>query len=118
MVREALPGYILHGLKGSFIKAKTDVQETMLQQGLTPGGEDWGREPETEKGLLHTEINGEVTRKYIESERGNYGEYYDAVYESIRNNKPVPVTGEEALQVIKVIEAAYQSNNEQRLITL
>ena len=118
VVREALPGYILHGLKGSFIKAKTDVQEMMLQKGLAPGGDDWGKEPETEKGLLHTDINGEVSRKYIASERGNYGDYYDAVYESIRHNTAVPVSGEEGLQVIKVIEAAYESNREQRLIEL
>ncbi|MEO6894989.1 MAG: Gfo/Idh/MocA family oxidoreductase, partial [Ginsengibacter sp.] len=67
-VREALPGYIIHGLKGSFIKPKTDVQETLLQAGNIPGGQDWGTEPETEKGLLHTEINGQVVRKYIDSE--------------------------------------------------
>ena len=35
VVREALPGYILHGLKGSFIKPKTDVQENMLLAGET-----------------------------------------------------------------------------------
>ena len=45
VVREALPGYIFHGLKGSFIKAKTDVQETMLKEGNIPGGKDWGIEP-------------------------------------------------------------------------
>jgi predicted dehydrogenase len=39
-VREALPGYIFHGTKGSFIKTKTDVQEMMLQAGKVPGSED------------------------------------------------------------------------------
>jgi scyllo-inositol 2-dehydrogenase (NADP+) len=112
VVREALPGYILHGLKGSFIKAKTDVQEITLQKGIIPGGSDWGKEPETEKGLLHTEINGEIIREYIQSEQGNYGEYYEAVYESIRNNKPIPVTAEQGLDVIRIIEAAFRSNEE------
>jgi predicted dehydrogenase len=47
-VREALPGYIFHGLKGSFIKPKTDVQEEMLQAGKIPGSSDWGTEPESQ----------------------------------------------------------------------
>lgn len=118
IVREALPGYILHGLKGSFIKPKTDVQETMLQQGVMPDGEDWGTEPETEKGLLHTEINGKVTREYIPSFRGNYNEYYNAIYESIRNNKLLPVTAEEGMEVVQIIEAAFESSNAQRVIDL
>ena len=57
-VREALPGYIFHGLKGSFIKPKTDVQEALLQAGETPGKSDWGTEPDSEMGLLHTEKEG------------------------------------------------------------
>ena len=118
VVREALPGYILHGLKGSFIKAKTDVQETMLQKGFSPGGNDWGIEPEIEKGLLHTEINGKIIREYIESEQGNYGEYYDAIYGAIRDDEPLPVKAEEGLRVIQIIEAAYESDKAQRAVVL
>jgi predicted dehydrogenase len=118
IVREALPGYILHGLKGSFIKAKTDVQETMLQQGVIPGKEDWGTEPESEKGLLHTEINGEVIRKYITSEQGNYNDYYNAIYETIRNHQPLPVTSEEGTGVVKIIIAAFESSRIQSIVEL
>lgn len=118
VVREALPGYILHGLKGSFIKAKTDVQETMLQAGHLPGGKDWGTEPESEKGLLHTEKDGKITREYVQSEQGNYDDYYTALYEAIRNNKPLPVTAEEGANVIKIIETAFNSSKEERVIRL
>jgi len=117
-VREALPGYIIHGLKGSFIKPKTDVQEALLQAGNIPGGEDWGREPQTEKGLLHTEIDGLEERKYIDSEQGNYDDYYSGIYEAIRNNKPVPVTAEEGMNVIRIIEAAFESSKAQKVIQL
>ena len=117
-VREALPGYIIHGLKGSFIKPKTDVQEALLQAGSIPGGADWGREPETEKGLLHTEIDGVEERKYIDSEQGNYDDYYSGIYEAIRNNKPVPVTAEEGMNVIRVIEAAFESSKAQKVVQL
>jgi len=116
VVREALPGYILHGLKGSFIKAKTDVQETMLQAGNMPGGKDWGIEPESEKGLLHTEKDGKIIREYVQSEQGNYDDYYTAIYEAIRNNKPLPVTAEEGANVIKIIETAFNSSKEGKVI--
>jgi len=46
IVREALPAYILHGMKGSFIKTKSDVQETQLQKEISPSAPDWGSEPE------------------------------------------------------------------------
>ncbi len=116
-VREPLPGYVLHGSKGSFIKPKTNVQEIALQAGSLPGIENWGVEPESERGLLHTESEGKIIRKYIESERGNYAEYYEGIYESITNDRGVPVTAEEGLDVIRIIEAAFESNKLQQVVT-
>lgn len=117
-VREALPGYIIHGSKGSFIKPKTDVQEVQLQAGLLPSDTDFGIEPETEQGLLHTELNGEIIKKYIPSLKGNYMTYYEGIYQAIRNNAPVPVTAEDGKKVIIIIEAAFKSNKEKRVIDL
>ena len=117
-VREPLPGYVFHGTKGSFIKPKTDVQETDLQAHKEPGGDDWGIEPETQKGFLHTEADGKIIKGYVDSMRGNYGEYYNGIYDAMRNNKEVPVTAEDGMKVIKLIEAAYQSNKERRVIDL
>ena len=118
VVRETLPGYVVHGLKGSFIKPKTNIQEEMLQAGKIPGATDWGTEPESERGLLNAEINGREVREYIESEKGNYNEYYDGVYEAIRNNKTVPVTAEDGVKVIKIIEVAYKSNATKKVVDL
>ncbi len=118
LVREPLPGYILHGSKGSFIKPKTNTQEVMLQKGNAPGNADWGIEPESERGLLHTEKNGLVIREYIPSESGNYGDYYNDIYEAIRNNKPIPVTPEEGLNVIRIIEAAFKSDKSKHIVEL
>ena len=106
-VREPLPGYVLHGSKGSFIKPKTNVQEIALQAGEVPGGKDWGSEPESERGLLHTDNKGKIIREYIKSERGDYGEYYKAIFDAIRNHEVVPVTSKEALDVIKIIAVSY-----------
>ncbi|HEU0064570.1 MAG TPA: Gfo/Idh/MocA family oxidoreductase, partial [Flavisolibacter sp.] len=96
--------------------AKTDVQEAMLQANVSPASTEWGIEPESEKGLLHTEIDGKIIREYIPSLRGNYGDYYQQVYKSIRENQPVPVSGNDGLNVIRIIEKAFESNNEKRVI--
>jgi predicted dehydrogenase len=118
VVREPIPGYVLHGTKGSFIKPKTDVQEGMLEAGQLPGSDAWGIEPASERGLLHTEKEGRIIRDLIESPRGNYGEYYDGMYEAIRNNKTLPVTAPDALNVIRIIEAAYESSHTKKVIDL
>jgi len=115
-VREALPGYVLHGSKGSFIKPRTDVQEAMLQAGKIPGSPDWGTESESEKGLLHTERAGKETREYLPSMKGNYMEFYDGMYNAIRNYEPVPVAPEDGLRVIRVIETAYESSQKKKVI--
>ena len=118
LVREQLPAYILHGKKGSFIKAKTDVQEVALQAGKTPDAPDWGKEPENEQGLLHTEKNGQIIREYISSSPGNYMEYYDGIYKAMRLHQQLPVTAEEGLDVIRIITTAHKSSRQKMVIEL
>ncbi len=118
VVREALPSYVFHGTKGSFIKARTDVQEVMLQESKIPGGPEWGVEPESEMGLLHTEKDGKIIREYVPSLKGNYGDYYDDVYRSIREGAPLTVTAEQGLNIIRIIEAAYESNREKKVVAI
>jgi len=118
MVREPLPAYVLHGRKGSFIKAKTDVQEVALQSGKVPNTPDWGTEPENEKGFLHTEKDGKIIKEYIPSQQGNYMQYYNGIYKALRKQQPLPVTAEEGLNVIRIIRAAYKSNEQKKVIEL
>jgi predicted dehydrogenase len=116
VVREPLPSYILHGTKGSFIKARTDVQEQDLLAGILPNTPDWGKELETERGLLHAEINGKIVKEHLAATNGNYMEYYDGIYNAITTGTPLPVTAQEGKNVIEVIEKAYESNREKRVI--
>lgn len=115
-VREAIPAFVLHGSEGSLIKSRADVQENDLIAGKMPGSDNWGIEPESEKGFLHTEKNNEVIKEFIPAPQGNYMEYFDQMHKAIRFDEPVPVTAEEGLEVIKVIEAALKSNRERRVI--
>lgn len=117
-VRESLPGFVVHGEKGSFLKGRTDIQETELQAGKVPGGADWGKEPENEEGLLHTEKDGAIIRKHVPSLQGNYYDYYEGIYQAIRNEQPLPVTAQEGINVMRIIDAAIQSCTEKRVIDL
>jgi predicted dehydrogenase len=94
------------------------VQEKALLQNILPESPGWGVEPGTEKGLLHTEINGKVIREQVPSLTGNYMEYYNSIYEALRNNKDAPVAPLDGLQVIRIIEAAFESNVKRAVVPL
>lgn len=117
-VREPLPGYILHGKKGSFIKSKADVQEADLQAGKSPDSKNWGKEPVTEQGLLHIEKDGKTIKQSIPTLTGNYMEYFDTIFDAIRHNTRLSVKAEDAMMVIAIIEAALKSNEEHKVIEL
>ena len=118
LVKELGPRYILHGTLGSFIKHGLDPQEEALRKGQAPGETDWGKESHEWWGLLNTEVNGTQRRVIVETKPGNYGAFYDDVYDCIVHRTNPPVKPEEALNVIRIIEAAKKSNDERRTIPL
>ena len=77
---------------------------------LLPVGEDWGKEPDESYGILHTELNGNVVRKKIPSKKGNYGQYYKNVYDTIVNDAPLLEKPEHGYNTIKIIELAQESS--------
>jgi scyllo-inositol 2-dehydrogenase (NADP+) len=119
LAKEPVPSFILHGVQGSFLKPRTDVQEMDLQNGKKPGAKDWGKEPEEEKGFIHYELqDGTVVKEKIISEKGNYMDYFDGIYKAIVENAPLPVTAEEGLLVMNIIDAAIESNKHKKLIEI
>ncbi|MGK2862335.1 MAG: Gfo/Idh/MocA family oxidoreductase [Chitinophagaceae bacterium] len=116
--RETVPGYMLHGMKGSFLQKRSDMQEEQLLSGTVPSLETWCPAPSQPDGLLHTEINGELVYKQLTSEPGNYMGYYDDLYRSLTGQGLNPVPPEDGLKTIRIIEAAIQSAGEGRLIKL
>jgi predicted dehydrogenase len=118
IAREPLPSYILHGMKGSFIQQRSDLQEIQLNAGAVPSLQSWCPPPASPDGLLHTEINGEVVRKELTSTPGNYMIYYDDVYKALTGQAPNPVPPEDGIKTIKIIEAALKSSSEGKVIYL
>ena len=108
--KEPLPGYIVNGTRGSFIKSRADVQESLLLAGLQPLAANWGTEPAGEEGILHYEKNGIVVKEKIASEKGSYGDFYTLLHLAIREDKAVPVSCDEAIHVMQLIELAVESN--------
>ncbi len=115
-VREAPPSFIVHGTRGSFLKKRSDVQEANLLAGMKPNIIDWGAEPEGTWGLLHMENNGKVVREYVPSLPGNYYDYYDGVYKSLKSGVSMPVTADDGIDVMCVLIGTLKSHEEKRII--
>jgi predicted dehydrogenase len=104
----------LHGTKGSFIKTRSDRQELDLDKGHVPMGENWGVDAPSEYGILHVD-GGSPER--VPSEKGNYMAFYENVFQSLRNEIAPAVPGEDGIASMRVIDAAYESAINQKLIT-
>ena len=112
------PTFQIHGTKGSFVKYGLDVQEALLDAGAIPQGDDWGREPENIWGTINTEYKGVKIQGKIESEHGDYRDYFANLRDAIWGKAEIEVKPEEARNVIRIIELAYQSNAEKRTVEL
>lgn len=110
------PVYLLHGMQGSYIKYGLDPQEECLKAGQLPTAENWGKD--SRDGNVTLSQNGELIVKPLETEQGNYGMYYCAIREAINNAAPNPVTAEEAILVMKLIEAGIESAKTQHTVEL
>ena len=117
-VKEPVPSYILHGEKGSFIKNRGDVQEEDLKLGKSPNIDNWGAELTENFGVLNAEIDGKWTRKKVPTLNGNYYYFFDELYNAVVFDKKIPVTATDGLNVMKIIDAATESNIQSKKINL
>lgn len=116
IARESTFAYTIHGMKGSFLQHRSDMQEQQLQLGVKPSLDSWCPDPPSPDGLLHTEMNGEVIRKETTSSPGNYMGYYDDVYKALTGQGPNPVPAADGIKNTRIIEAALQSVAEGKVI--
>ncbi|CAH0163583.1 scyllo-inositol 2-dehydrogenase (NADP(+)) [Peribacillus sp. Bi96] len=110
------PRFQVHGSKGSFIKYGLDCQEAALSEGKKPLDDSWGADDPEFYGHLVT-IEGEnETHETIQTQHGSYLTYYQEVAESILNGKKAPVTAQEGLSVIRIIDAAFESSKGKKAV--
>ena len=110
MVKNPGPRFIIHGIKGSFIKYGIDPQEQDLVKGLMPDTDDWGTENSENGGIISTVIDGLHFDGRIETVPGCYHKFYKNVYDVFVNDQEMAVKPEEARNVIGIIELAFESN--------
>ena len=116
IVLGAGPKYMVHGSKGSYIKYGIDCQESALRAGEQLTSEHWGQDdPDCYGQLTLVEDNRTVVQR-VKTTPGAYLTFYKDVYSHIRQGAPAPVSGEEGLRTIQVIQAALQSNAEKRRV--
>jgi scyllo-inositol 2-dehydrogenase (NADP+) len=106
LTAQPMPAFVLHGTKGTYIKDRVDVQELQLDQNILPTDANYGIEDPGVEGKLTTiNADGSKNVKTIPSLKGDYTGLFEAVYQSIRNNKPYPVTEENILCQMELLEA-------------
>lgn len=115
LVREPGPRYLVHGTDGSFIKYGEDPQEAKLRAGAMPS-ETLGVEPESIYGLLVTEQDGKIVKETYPSLKGDYGLFYEDLYNTITAGAPLVVKPEQAYNVIRIIELANESSGHKKTV--
>ncbi|MGN6208997.1 oxidoreductase [Asticcacaulis sp.] len=112
-----IPGPALEaqGAHGAFVKFGMDTQEEMLKAGRVPGDTGWGIDPVMG---IFTPVAGEIAgqSQEVTATPGNYLAYYEAIADTISRNAPNPVTGEDALKVMKLLELGFVSAREGRKV--
>lgn len=104
LVADAQAGIVVHGTKGSFIKEFCDEQENQLIEGLLPTASNFGEEKPNKQGkLTYINENNEAVIENIPSIKGNFNGLFDALYESIRNNKAFLIDNEEITEQLKLL---------------
>lgn len=107
-----IPRFMILGEKGSYSKYGLDVQEKAFKAGQIPEGINWGLEDAAAWGKLHLE-KGTIS---CPTERGDYRIFYQNIADAIHGKSLPDVKMQEAIDVLKIIEAAFLSNREDRRI--
>jgi len=118
LVLDPGPRYTIHGEYGTFYKSGLDGQEDLLKAGNLPEGEDWGKEDADWWGTLVYNENDEQVEELVETLPGDYRIFYTNIFDALRKNKELLVKPEEALEVLKIMEACVKSNAEKRTVFL
>jgi scyllo-inositol 2-dehydrogenase (NADP+) len=103
------PRLRLLGLRGTYEKWGLDPQEDALRAGSRPGSAMWGLEPRDRWGHLSTDLNGLHFDGPIETLPGSYEQFYTLLRNALLSGSPPPVNPQDALETLRVIEAARES---------
>ncbi|MFM2475725.1 oxidoreductase [Celerinatantimonas sp. MCCC 1A17872] len=101
----------LEGEQGSYVKYGVDPQENQLKAGIVDTSST--QQPGAEVGMLYTE-QGETQ---IANIQGGYHHFYRQLAQALLYNAPLPISAEQALDTIRVIQLAEQSQAQQQTLS-
>ncbi len=109
LVADPGPAFVLHGTLGSYRKDRTDPQEAQLLAGMKPDNPAYGRERVADQaGRLvladpagHNHLLPPVADAAAPS---TYLGLFEAVYQTIRNDQPYPITDEQLAWQLEMLE--------------
>lgn len=106
LVVEQQPAFVINGTKGSYFKHRSDIQETQLLKNMNPDDPLYGIELPGKEGILSTiDAGGQITKTSIPPGKASYLNLFEAVYQTIRANKPYPVQQEQIIRQITILES-------------
>lgn len=103
---EPVPSLIAHGSLGSYLKNRSDVQESQLEKEVLPTNIEYGIEPDGSEGTLTAvDEHGKKQTEYVTVLPGNYNGLFEAVCEAIRSDKPYPITEEQIICQLEILSS-------------
>ncbi|WP_147197479.1 oxidoreductase [Pantoea sp. CCBC3-3-1] len=116
LVAAESPRYQVHGTRGSYVKYGLDPQEDSLKAGARLPQEEWGYD--MRDGVLTLANGEEMAEETLLTTPGNYPAYYAGIRDAISGEGRNPVTAEEAIQVMELIELGLQSAEKRQTLSL
>lgn len=104
------PRFTVHGTRGSYVKAGLDTQEDQLKAGLRPGQAGFGGG--NASGTLRAMEGDREVERTVPTRDGAYVDFYRAVADAIGLGTPFPVSPQDAIDVMAIIELANESARE------
>jgi scyllo-inositol 2-dehydrogenase (NADP+) len=106
----AEPRMQLLGTRGGLRIDVSDSQEPELAAGLDAASADWGIRPAGTEAVLRTfDDDNEPSDERVPLERGAWPAFYAQVARAVRGDDVVPVTMDDAIQTLRVLDAARAS---------
>jgi predicted dehydrogenase len=102
LAASAAPRFRIHGTKGTWTKQRADVQEEQVRSGMTPGAPGWGEDPDAP--VFFDGATGQSVA--LPAPAGDHRCYYIALRDAVLGKGPNPVTPDQAIAVMAVLEAA------------
>lgn len=100
---EQAPRFRVAGLEGLIEIEGLDPQEDALRRGLRPGAAEWDS---ALGGRVARIVDGSGEERFEPIGPGNYAAFYEGVREMVASGGPPPVSADEALAALRVIERA------------